>query len=130
MIKTIIAIYPGRFQPFGKHHAEAFKWLQSKFGNGNTYIATSNVIDLPKSPFSFKDKEEIIKHYNLSNHLVQTKSPYKAEEILSSLDPNTTAVVFMVGSKDMQDDPRFAMKPKKDGSPSYFQDYEKNKSNL
>jgi len=130
MIKTIIAIYPGRFQPFGKHHAQAFEWLQSKFGKSNTYIATSNVIDLPKSPFSFKDKYEIIKHYNLENNLVQVKNPYKSEEILGTMDPNTTAVVFMVGAKDMQDEPRFAMKPKKDGSPSYFQDYEKNKNTL
>lgn len=130
MIKTVIAIYPGRFQPFGKHHADAFKWLQSKFGKVNTYIATSNVIDLPKSPFSFKDKSDIIKHYGLADRLVQVKNPYKSEEILSKFDPTTTAVVFMVGSKDMQDDPRFAMKPKKDGSASYFQAYEKNKTNL
>jgi len=130
MIKTVIAIYPGRFQPFGKHHAESFKWLQSKFGKANTYIATSNVIDLPKSPFSFKDKSDIIKHYGIADRVVQVKNPYKSEEILSKFDPNTTAVVFMVGSKDMQDDPRFAMKPKKDGSASYFQAYEKNKENL
>ena len=27
-IKTVIAIYPGRFQPMGKHHVKAYKWLQ------------------------------------------------------------------------------------------------------
>ena len=27
-IKTIVAIYPGRFQPMGAHHAKTFKWLQ------------------------------------------------------------------------------------------------------
>ena len=77
MIKKVIAIYPGRFQPFGKHHAEAFKWLQTKFGKAETYIATSNVIDLPKSPFSFKDKEDIIRHYGINDRLVQVKNPYK-----------------------------------------------------
>ena len=130
MIKTIIAIYPGRFQPFGKHHAEAFKWLQKQFGTGKTYIATSDKIDLPKSPFSFKDKSDIISNYGLKDRLVQVKQPYKAEEILGKFDPKTTAVVFMVGAKDMKEDPRFAMKPKKDGSPSYFQEYSKNKSKL
>lgn len=130
MITNIIAIYPGRFQPFGKHHADAFKWLQSKFGKSNSYIVTSNVIDLPKSPFSFKDKKDIIRHYGVGDRLVQVKNPYKAEELMTKFDPKTTAVVFMVGSKDMKEDPRFAMKPKKDGSPSYFQSYEKNKSNL
>ena len=26
-IKTIVAIYPGRFQPMGAHHAKTYKWL-------------------------------------------------------------------------------------------------------
>ena len=130
MIKTIIAIYPGRFQPFGQHHAKSFKWLQQKFGAKNTYIATSNKVELPKSPFSFLEKKQIIEEYGLGDHVVQTKNPYKAEEILGSLDPSTTAVVFMVGAKDMQNDPRFAMKPKRDGSPSYFQPYDVNKNSL
>ena len=57
MIKHIIAIYPGRFQPFGKHHAAAFKWLQKEFGQANAYIVTSDKVDPPKSPFSFEDKK-------------------------------------------------------------------------
>ena len=130
MIKNIVAIYPGRFQPFGKHHATSFKWLESQFGSANSYIATSNVVALPKSPFSFQDKQDIIRHYGLSDSLVQVKNPYKAEEILSKFNPTDTAVVFMVGAKDMQDDPRFAMKTKKDGSASYFQSYADHKSNL
>ena len=130
MIKNIIAIYPGRFQPFGKHHAAAFKWLQTQFGATNCYIATSNVVDTPKSPFSFKEKADIIRHYGFNDEVVQTKNPYKAEEILSNMNPEDTAVVFLVGQKDMQDDPRFAMKPRKDGNPSYFQPYDKNKQAL
>ena len=130
MIKNIIAIYPGRFQPFGKHHATAFKWLQKEFGAANTYIATSNVTAMPKSPFSFKDKQDIIRHYGIEDRLVQVKNPYKSEEILGKLNPNDTAVVFMVGEKDMKEDPRFSIGAKKDGNPSYFQDYKKSKSNL
>lgn len=129
-IKKIIAIYPGRFQPFGKHHETAFKWLQKKFGNANTYIASSNKTELPKSPFSFEEKQDILRQYGLEDRLVQTKNPYRSEEIVGKYNTETTAVVFMVGEKDMQEDPRFSMKPKKDGSPSYYQDYEKNKQNL
>lgn len=44
--------------------------------------------------------------------------------------PEDTAVVFMVGAKDMKEDPRFKIGKKKDGSNSYFQEYEANKSNL
>jgi hypothetical protein len=44
--------------------------------------------------------------------------------------PEDTAVVFMVGAKDMKEDPRFKIGKKKDGSDSYFQEYEANKTNL
>jgi hypothetical protein len=123
MIKTIIAIYPGRFQPFGRHHAESFKWLEAKFGKGNTYIATSDSVSLPKSPLNFKEKKDIISKYGFGSSLVQVKNPYKAEEITQKYDPKTTAAVFMVGKKDMDEDPRFKLGKKKDGSPSYFQVY-------
>jgi hypothetical protein len=43
-MKTI-AIYPGRFQPFGKHHAATFMWVQNKFGAPNSFIATSDIVD-------------------------------------------------------------------------------------
>ena len=96
-IKTIVAIYPGRFQPMGKHHAETFKWLSKKFDNA--YVATSGKVDLPKSPFNFNEKKKIINSYGISK-IVQVKNPYKAEEILKKYDPETTAAVFMVGQKD------------------------------
>ena len=50
-IKNIVAIYPGRFQPMGAHHAKTYKWLKSKFKDA--YVATSGKVELPKSPFSF-----------------------------------------------------------------------------
>jgi hypothetical protein len=127
VIKTVIAIYPGRFQPFGKHHAETFKWLQSKFGTNDTFIATSDNVKLPNSPLNFKEKQAIISKYGFGNNLIQVKNPYKAEEITSKYDPKTTAVVFMVGKKDMQEDPRFVIGKKKDGGDSYFQKYDPNK---
>jgi len=130
MIKNIIAIYPGRFQPFGQHHATAFKWFQKEFGAANAYIVTSNVVQPPKSPFSFKDKQDIIRQYGFDDRLVQVKNPYKSEEILKQLNPKDTAVVFMVGAKDMTEDPRFKIGKKVSGGDSYFQDYKKNKSNL
>lgn len=127
---NIIAVYPGRFQPFGKHHAEAFKWLQKQFGAKNTFIVTSNVVNLPKSPLDFKEKKEVINQYGLGNSVVLVKNPYKAEELLSKYDPKNTAVVFMVGQKDMNEDPRFTIGKLKSGGPTYFQDYSKNKNKL
>lgn len=130
MIKNIIAVYPGRFNPFALHHYTAFRWLQKQFGDNNCYIVTSNKVDPPKSPLNFEEKKQIISKYKLSNRLIEVKDPYKAVELMSKFNPKDTAVVFMVGEKDMKEDPRFSMKPKKDGNPSYFQSYKKNKDNL
>jgi len=96
-IKTIVAIYPGRFQPMGKHHAETYKWLQSKFKDA--YVATSDKVSLPKSPFNFAEKKKIVNSYGISK-VVKVKNPYKAEEILKKYDPETTAAVFVFGKKD------------------------------
>lgn len=52
-MKTLV-IYPGRFQPFHKGHAQVFQWLKNKFGDA--YIATSDKVEAPKSPFNFKEK--------------------------------------------------------------------------
>jgi len=98
-VDKVIAIYPGRYQPFGKHHAEVFKWVQNKFGKDNSYIATSDKVQLPKSPFSFKEKKKIINKYGIKN-VVQVKNPYQATEITKKFDPETTAVVFIVGGKE------------------------------
>ena len=97
-IKTVVAIYPGRFQPMGAHHAKAFKSIPFK----DKFIATSNKVALPKSPFSFAEKKKIISAYGLGSSLKQVKNPYKAEEILKRYDPETTAAIFVVGKKDAQ----------------------------
>ena len=98
-IKNIVAIYPGRFQPMGAHHAKTYKWLQSKFKDA--YVATSGKVALPKSPFSFGEKMKIIKSHGITK-VKKVKNPYQATEILSKYDPETTAAVFMVGKKDQE----------------------------
>jgi len=128
-IKTVVALYPGRFQPMGRHHAKTFKWLQGKFGTADTYVVTSDKTGGPKHPFSFNEKKKIINKHGIKN-VVQVKNPYQAQEVLKKYDPETTAVVFMVGAKDMGDDPRFKIGLKKSGGKTYYQDYEKNKNNL
>lgn len=127
MVNTVIAIYPGRFQPMGRHHYDAYKWLANKFGKDKTFIATSDKVELPKSPLSFKEKKSIADKYGIGSQFIQVKNPYKAEEIVSKFDPETTAIVFMVGSKDMQEDPRFKIGKLKSGKDSYFQVYNQNK---
>ena len=90
-IKTIVAIYPGRFQPMGAHHAKTFKWLQSKFKDA--YVGTSDKVDLPKSPFSFTEKKKIINSYGIKN-VIKIKNPYKAEEIHELIGHHALRAIF------------------------------------
>lgn len=97
--QRVVAIYPGRFQPLGKHHHAVYKTLVSKFGADNVYIATSGITG-PKSPFTFAEKKKIISAAGVpANKIVKVQEPYKAVEITSKL-PKNTAVVFAVGKKD------------------------------
>jgi len=125
--KRIIAIYPGRFQPMGPHHAETFKRIQDEFGPENSFVATSNVVNLPKSPLNFAEKQLVMMEYGISpDSVVMAKNPYNAVEISERFDPATTAVVYMVGEKDMMEDPRFKKLGGKTtkGTDRYFRNYE------
>jgi hypothetical protein len=117
-IKTIIGIYPGRFQPAGRHHAKTFEWLKKKFGK-NTFVVTSNKQEPSKSPLNFKEKQMVWKKHGVSSDkVVQVKNPYIAEEVLKKYDPETTAVVFIFGAKDAG---RLKGGKNKSGKLSYFQ---------
>ena len=121
-VQNTVVIYPGRFHPFHKGHAAVYRWLSNKFNN--VFIATSDKVDPPKSPFSFEEKKRMMMHAGVpANAIVQVKNPYIATEITDRFDPETTAAIFAVSEKDMAEDPRFQFKPKKDGSPSYYQPY-------
>jgi hypothetical protein len=137
-IDKVIAIYPGRFQPFGKHHKEAYDWLAKQFGKENTFIATADNMDSKgkikdKSPFTFDQKKSIISAMGVPKSQIVKTNPYQPYEITGKYINNgtsTTAVVFGVGDKDMREDPRFQVKKLKSGKDSYFQLYEPNKDNM
>lgn len=124
-----IALLPGRFQPAHIGHMKAWQYLRNKYDDA--YVVTSDKVDPPRSPFNFQEKKSMFIHAGVpSDHIVQVKNPYQATEIVSQFDPNTTVVIFGVSKKDMEEDPRFAFKPKKDGSPGFLQPFEKNQANL
>ena len=125
-MKTVV-IYPGRFHPFHKGHASVYNTLVKKFGKDAVYIATSNKIDPPKSPFSFTEKRDMMALTGVDpSRVVQVVMPYIAKEITDSYNPDDTILLFAVSDKDMAEDPRFQFKPKQDGSPSYYQPAQKN----
>tara|TARA_B100001093_G_scaffold354693_1_gene339235 strand:- start:13933 stop:16464 length:2532 start_codon:yes stop_codon:yes gene_type:complete len=122
-IKKVIGIYPGRFQPAGIHHYKTYKWLDGKFDKA--YVATSDKTDTSKSPLNFKEKKMIWTKHKVKN-VVKVKNPYVCEELLKKYDPNTTAVVYIFGEKDAGR----LKTTKADGSPAYYQSYDKNKNDL
>jgi len=101
-IKDIVVVYPGRFQPMHKGHYQLFKHLQKKFGRDNVYIGTSNKTDNKKSPFNFKEKQQIMTnlHGVPRNRIVQVKNPYAPKEILGKHNKETTAFITVVSEKD------------------------------
>lgn len=125
----ILAVYPGRFQPFHKGHAQVYQWLNNKFGDA--VIGTSDKVEAPKSPFNFKEKKKMMTLAGVpSGKIKQVTNPYIAREILEGYDPKTTVLVFAVSQKDMKEDPRFSFKPTKSGKPGYLQPYKGNEKKL
>lgn len=122
-----LVLYPGRFHPFHKGHKAVYDHLVNKYGINNVYIVTSDKVDPPKSPFNFQEKQTIMRHVGVpTSRVKQVKNPYRAEEVISKVDADNTAVIFAVSEKDMAEDPRFSFKPKKDGSAGYFAPLPKN----
>jgi hypothetical protein len=117
----LVVLYPGRFQPFHLGHGEVFRSLQGKFGRDNVYIATSNKVELPKSPFNFSDKSVLMTAAGIPvDRILEVTSPYKLPE--SQFNPANTIFVVAVGAPD-----RDRLRPdsvKKDGNPGYFKTFE------
>ena len=125
-IKKVVGIYGGRYQPFGPHHYKTYKWLKSKVDDA--YITTSNIKKPPRHPMNFKEKvRHMVKMGVPKNRIVKEPTPLVANNVLKKYDPNTTAVIYIFGEKDAG---RLKGGKKKDGSPSYFQDFKKNKNNI
>lgn len=126
--KRIIAIYPGRFQPPGLHHYKAYEWLSTQFGKDNTFVVTSDKVEIPNSPFDFNQKKTIWAALYGVDNVVLSKNVYNPDELLKqlNLEPFEVSVVYMVGDKDMQNTPRFTVGNKKNGEPTYFQKYDTN----
>jgi len=98
-IKKVIGIYGGRFQPFHKGHLATFKWLKGRVDDA--FITTSDIKQPPRHPMGFKEKVRHMTKMGVpKNRIVMEKSPYVAKNLLKKYDPETTAVVYVVGEKD------------------------------
>ena len=116
MAKTIV-IFPGGFHPFHKGHLSVYQNLVDKFPQANVYIASSP--STKERPFPFAKKKVLATAAGVPpSAFVEVKSPYKSEEITANYNPDVDHLIFALSQKDAE---RISFKPKKDGSPSYFQ---------
>ena len=133
MGKKVFVIYPGRFHPFHAGHKGVYNYLSTKFGGNDVYITTTGVVELPKSPFTFDEKKEMMMATGIpANKILNVKNNYNLQSVSSQIPINVErdSIIFAVSQKDMSEDPRFKNFVKKDGSPSYLQPMPKNESKL
>ena len=98
-VNKIIAVYPGRFQPFGPHHKASYLYLKKKFGN--VFIVTSNKTGGSRHPMSFAQKKKHMQRMGIpASAIVLERQPYIPKGLLGQYNEDTTAVVFGVGTKD------------------------------
>ena len=125
-----VVIYPGRFQPMLSHHAEVFKQLQSQFPDADVYIGTSDKVELPKSPFNFKEKQQIAAAHGIpADRVLAVTRTYHQEDYAKYFDPAKTTIIFAVGEKDLDRFPFNNMDPntgldmtvRGEAKPKYFQ---------
>jgi len=122
--KKIFVIYPGRFHPFHKGHKGVYNYLSTKYGGNDVYITTTDVVELPKSPFTFDEKVKMMTLTGVPlNKIIKVKNNYNLQSLVNQIpiDINRDSVIFAVSEKDMAEDPRFSKFTKKDGSPAYLQ---------
>ena len=118
--KKAVFVWPGRFQPMGKHHYEVFKKLQSDHGSDSVFIATSDAKTSKKSPLNFEEKKKImLKHGVPEDKILKVSRMYRTEELEDYFSPDNDIIIFIVGKKDEQ---RL--------SSDHYSSYEKNKDKL
>lgn len=119
-----LVIMPGGFHPWHAGHTALYQSAQEVFRNADVFVAAT--ADTSTRPFPFKLKKMLAQAAGVPAHrFIQVKSPFRAEEITQSYDPNNTVLIFVRSAKDMTTQPQPGG-VKKDGSPSYLQPYKRN----
>jgi hypothetical protein len=125
-----VVIYPGRFQPMLSHHAEVYRQLQAQFPDSEVFIGTSDKVELPKSPFNFKEKQQIAAAHGIpADRVLAVTRTYHQEDYAKYFNPAETIIVFAVGEKDLDRFPFNNVDPntgldmtvRGEAKPKYFQ---------
>ena len=119
--KEIIAVYPGRFQPMGKHHKATYDWMVKEFGEENSFIVTGDKVR-PDSPLTFAEKQQVAQAMGIPAPSIKKEKIVYSPPSFSFMEgrtPQNTAVIVVVGEKDMK--PSFDPKKNKVMPPRFVQ---------
>jgi hypothetical protein len=119
-----IVIFPGGFHPFHLGHKSVFDNIEKQFPDTDTYIAITDYTE--ERPFTADEKKLIIQSTGINGSKIKVvKSPFRSEEILKKYNPKKDIVIFAISEKERNDPKKAGLftRIKKDGTPSYFQDY-------
>ena len=117
-MKTVV-IMPGGFHPFHAGHMALYQSAREAFPDADVYVAATD--DTSTRPFPFAIKEKLARLAGVEpGHFVKVKSPFRAEEITKSYNPEQDRVIFVRSEKDRATPPQ-AGGTKKDGTSSYLQ---------
>lgn len=124
-MKTVV-IMPGGFHPFHAGHMALYQAAQKAFPDADVYVAATD--DVSDRPFPFDVKKKLARLAGVDpQRFIQVKSPFRAEEITRSYDPQQDHLIFVRSDKDRTKQPQ-AGGIKKDGTPSYLQPLQGQKS--
>lgn len=124
----ITCVFAGRFQLPHKGHKHVFDYLHNMFPE--TFLCTSNKVELPKSPFTFEEKRHLLEFAGIpNNRITQTRIPNLPVELTSKMSDNAVLVIG-AGAKVQEEENRFPFKTRSDGSLGYYQPYESHKNDL
>lgn len=97
---NIIGIYPGSFQPPHLGNYRAYEYLR-KIAGPNTFVATSDKVEMPNAPLNFQDKQSIWSRHGVPiDKIVLTRDPQKAQEITKKFGPDRTVAIFAMSKRD------------------------------
>ena len=114
-----LVIMPGGFHPFHAGHLALYQSARDAFPGADVKVAATN--DTSQRPFPFKIKEKLAQLAGVKpGDFYQVKSPFRAEEITKSYNPEDTELIFVRSEKDANKPPQ-AGGNKKDGNPAYLQ---------
>jgi len=114
-----LVIMPGGFHPFHAGHLALYQSAEQAFPGADVRVAATN--DTSARPFPFALKEKLAQLAGVPpGKFYQVKSPFRADEITKSYDPEDTQLIFVRSEKDATKPPQ-AGGMKKDGAPAYLQ---------